>query len=161
MEQHMKDNPQTPLSNLISLAQTKKLPYITHYMKLKEKYTSSENCMETLKSEYRLKWTTQINKASIDPDSKLGAYKRVNPNLISPIYKVSFETERILLTRYRKGNHNLQIEKGRFTYPRTPCEERCVYVTLLYKLWNTVCSLVISSLMPDKASHLQRHYLKP
>ena len=124
MEQHMKDNPQTPLSILISLAQTKKLPYITHYMKLKEKYTSPENCMETLKSEYRLKWTTQINKASIDPDSKLGAYKRVNPDLISPIYKVSFETERILLTRYRTGNHNLQIEKGRFTYPRIPREER-------------------------------------
>ena len=80
--------------------------------------------METLKSEYRLKWTTQINKASIDPDSKLGAYKRVNPDLISPIYKVSFETERILLTRYRTGNHNLQIEKGRFTYPRIPREER-------------------------------------
>ena len=93
-------------------------------MKLKEKYTSPENCMETLKSEYRLKWTTQINKASIDPDSKLGAYKRVNPDLISPIYKVSFETERILLTRYRTGNHNLQIEKGRFTYPRIPREER-------------------------------------
>ena len=88
MEQHMKDKPQTPLSNLISLAQTKKLPYITHYMKLKEKYTSPENCMETLKSEYRQKWTTQINKASIDPDSKFGAYKRVNPNFISPIYKV-------------------------------------------------------------------------
>ena len=76
--------------------------------------------MDSLKSDYQLKWKSRINISSNDPDSKLGTYKNINPDLHPPISKITFETERILLTRYRTGNHKLFIERGRFTYPKTP-----------------------------------------
>ena len=50
----------------------------------------------------------------IDVDSKLGTYLQVNPSLESPVYSDDvFEIERIHITRFRTGSHNL-IEIGRF-----------------------------------------------
>ena len=50
-----------------------------------------------------------------DIDSKLGAYYEVKPQITQPNYaKMNLhEIERILLTRYRTGSHNLRIETGR------------------------------------------------
>ena len=48
-------------------------------------------------------------------DSKLGTYLQVNPSLESPVFKDDvFEIERIHITRFRTGSHNLLIETGRF-----------------------------------------------
>ena len=58
-------------------------------------------------------------------DSRLGVYLNVNPNLISPIQRSDIlEFERVLVTRYRCGSHNLKIESGRLCNPKIPREER-------------------------------------
>ena len=69
-----------------------------------------------------------IHEASvIDPMSKLGAYYLVNPECNTD-YKVNYknlhELERITMTRFRTGSHNLQIELGRHTNPITPRDQR-------------------------------------
>ena len=59
---------------------------------------------------------TSIKAAHVtDADSKLGTYFQVNPSLMTPIYNEhTFEIERIHITRFRTGSHNLLIETGRF-----------------------------------------------
>ena len=76
-----------------------------------------------MEAEYRMKWKTTI-EGTLDRDSRLGTYIQVNPSLSTPVYinAVMFETDRIILTRFRCGSHSLAIEKGR--YSNTPCDER-------------------------------------
>ena len=64
--------------------------------------------------------------AAYDIDSKLGTYLQINPSLSAPSYmfKSCFETDRLLLTRFRCGLHSSLIEKGRFmNVPR--CDRLC------------------------------------
>ena len=69
--------------------------------------------------------TLSYHKA-IDPQGKLGTYARVNPTMETPqCYSTAlpmFEPDRILLSRFRTGSHNLRIESGRWS--RLPREER-------------------------------------
>ena len=55
-----------------------------------------------------------------DIDSRVAPYKQINPTLTAPPYfkEILFETDRILLTRFRCGSHSLFIEKGRFSNVR-------------------------------------------
>ncbi len=65
----------------------------------------------------------------------------VNPSLKPPSIKATFEIERIMLTRYRTGNHNLLIERGRFKYPKIPREDRlCLCNTDIQTLEHCVCN---------------------
>ena len=69
------------------------------------------------------------NKSKIretnDPLSKLGVYLSLNPNLSKPEYdRDQFEIDRIRVTRYRVGSHNLKIETGRMYQPIIPREDR-------------------------------------
>ena len=58
-------------------------------------------------------------------DLKLGTYLQINPKLEAPLYSdAMFELERILISRYRTGSHNLRIETGRQRCPITRREER-------------------------------------
>ena len=70
----------------------------------------------SLEADYRQKWKESINLAAVtDPDSKLGTYNRINPDLkpySAP--KGMLEGERKLLTRFRTGSHSLAVELGRF-----------------------------------------------
>ena len=65
------------------------------------------------------------SKSNNDVDSRLGVYLEVNPNLTAPsqCYDI-LECERVLITRYRCGSHNLNIEAGRLCKPIIPREER-------------------------------------
>ena len=65
-----------------------------------------------------------VDEVNTDPDSKLGTYYRINPNLNSYILRpqLILEAERILITRFRTGSHSLAIELGRYT--NTPREHR-------------------------------------
>ena len=56
-------------------------------------------------------------------NSKLGTYMLINPNFEKPTYIDKLEFQRVSITRYRTGSHNLMIEKGRRP-PRIPQEER-------------------------------------
>ena len=64
-----------------------------------------------------------VNAALIDPDSKLGTYLLVNPELKTPEYDLKFEFQRVVVTRYRTGSHNLRIEKDR-RIPNSKREDR-------------------------------------
>ena len=55
----------------------------------------------------------------------MSAYLFVNPTLQAPSFPDSlFELEMIHITRFRSGSHNLCIESGRYTVPKTPREMR-------------------------------------
>ena len=41
------------------------------------------------------------NSAIIDPDSKLGTYLMVNPELKAPVFDNKFEFQGVFITRYR------------------------------------------------------------
>ena len=57
-----------------------------------------------------------------DGDSRLGTYLLVNPTLVKPVYVEKMEFQRVCITRYRTGSHNLKIESGRT--PHIPRDER-------------------------------------
>ena len=66
-----------------------------------------------------------IAKSNNDAESRLGVYLQVNPNLTPPVQRNELlEFERVLLTRYRCGSHNLLIEVGRMSNPKIPREDR-------------------------------------
>ena len=67
-----------------------------------------------LKEQYSSFWATRIDQcASDDSESKLGVYKQANLKLKPYTTKQLVpEFERIHVTRYRTGSHNLQIENG-------------------------------------------------
>ena len=112
-------NVNSPLFNLIQKARDINLPYITYYENLISKYKSAEICYKELKLECIHSMTQKIRNAFVnDPNSKLGTYLQVNPDLTTPKYSDSmYEIERIHVTRFRTGSHNLAIETGRFNSP--------------------------------------------
>ena len=86
-------------------------------------------------------------EGNADPDSRLGAYLQCNPSLVCPSSLPAFEPERITVTRYRTGSHQLKIETGRFAAPRIPREERlCLCGTAVQTLSHCFlsCPLLIS-----------------
>ena len=58
-------------------------------------------------------------------NSKLGTYFQVNPTLERPTYNDKTEFQRICITRYRTGSHNLAIEKGRMNGSTARDERLC------------------------------------
>ena len=79
---------------------------------------------ELKKSSRSLQHNKIRSKAEEDPDSRLGVYFGLNPELKSPLFSPMLEGERIMITRYRCGSHNLKIETGRMCCPKIPREER-------------------------------------
>ena len=116
--------PNSYMSKLISLATEKKIPYIRYYKSLAESYSNAKTCKAELRQQHHTKWSSRINQSSADDtDSKLGVYKQINPELQQYTNDQPIpEFERIHITRYRTGSHNLQIEKGR--HSRIPRENR-------------------------------------
>ena len=104
------------LYKIIQKAKGINLPYVQYYETLIAKYDCASNCENSLRLEHRRKLVTSIKAAhDTDADSKLGTYFQVNPSLMTPIYNEhTFEIERIHITRFRTGSHNLLIETGRF-----------------------------------------------
>ena len=102
------------------------MPYLRYYEKLQADYENTEACEEILTQTFRDTYTAKIHQKAEDQNSRFGAYLLVNPNLEPPSqnYDCKPEFERILITRYRSGSHNLKIETGRFSIPRIPSEER-------------------------------------
>lgn len=76
-----------------------------------------------MKADIRSTFERKIRAASDeDCDSRLGAYILINPTLVKPSYDEKLEFQRVCVTRYRTGSHNLKIEAGRTPY--IPREER-------------------------------------
>jgi len=165
IESYTETQPDAPLSKLVKYAKLVKLPYIMHYMNITEKYKSPENCYQSLTSSFTQSWSNKIRTNS-DENSKLGAYLKVNKNLDTPNYNNLFEIERISLTQYRTGSHNLMIELGRYTIPSTPREDRlckcnemqtlehCIlYCTLLAEARKQITTTDLMSALNDSNIH--------
>ena len=73
-------------------------------------------CERALREEHGSALKAKIRAAHrTDFDSKLGTYLQVNPSLETPVHNNDiFEIERIHVTRFHTGSHNLLIETGRF-----------------------------------------------
>ena len=98
--------------------------YIKYYRSLTTKYTDLKTCNATLKGNFSNSMRAKFEKtANEDPDSKLGTYLMINPELKSPDFTQKFEFQRVKVTRYRTGSHNLRIEKDR-RFPNSRREDR-------------------------------------
>ena len=103
-----------------------------------------------LQNDYIMSWKNKfVFAANTDPDSKLGTYYRINPNLNSYVPKpqLILEAERKVITRFRTGSHSLGIELGR--YSNTPRERRlCECKLAVQTIWHifSECPLTIALL---------------
>ena len=112
LQSFLHDHPGHHIKSLINIAG--ECGYIRYFKELHAKYANPTACENTLKSEFRASITQLIrNENEKDEDSRLGAYFLVNPNLCKPSHDDIIEFQRVCITRYRTGSHNLRIEKGR------------------------------------------------
>ena len=80
-------------------------------------------CGKSIINDFKTLFEEKIHAAAaLDLDSRLGAYLAINPSLSKPSYTEKLEFQRVYITRYRTGSHNLKIETGRNPY--IPREER-------------------------------------
>ena len=116
------------LGKLITKAKELDIQYIGYYVELEEKYNTPKYCRQVISDTYKNDWKELISHAyENDNDSKLGSYYIVNPDMKNPnirYNKRTFEIDRILITRFRTGSHNLFVETGRYRNPRVKREER-------------------------------------
>ena len=118
----MENNPDHYIAKLIKLGEN--TAYIKHYRNLVLKYNDPINCAKTLETKFRNDFIARILEAEVrDQNSKLGTYILVNPSLAKPLYDKIIECERVMITRYRTGSHNLRIERDRFL-PNSKREDR-------------------------------------
>ena len=128
LQTYLDHEPNHPLNNLIEQGLELDIPFLKHYIKLKNDYGTPETCETVLKQRFYNDTADMIRtKANGDDISRLGTYIKVNPQLKQPDQLINskiLEFERILITRYRTGCHNLRIESGRHCNPPLPREER-------------------------------------
>ena len=128
LQTYLDHEPNHPLNNLIEQGLELDIPFLKHYIKLKNDYGTPETCETVLKQRFYNDTADMIRtKANGDDISRLGTYIKVNPQLKQPDQLINskiLEFERILITRYRTGCHNLRIESGRHCNPPLRREER-------------------------------------
>ena len=136
------------ISKLVKIAENLNVGYLKFYKDLQQRFVNAERCEKILQEEFKTKCVDKIRlKAANDMNSKLGSYYEVNPNLVKPLYKEKLEFERICITRYRTGSHNLKIELGRRNYPSVPRHERlCICNSDIQTLKHCLlyCPLLVS-----------------
>ena len=126
LNEYLLENPEHPLAALIKQGRDMNLKYTAYYDNLEREFQTPEECEKQLRERYRNDWDARIRqKAGSDEQSRCGVYLLVNPGLTPPTRKPNLlELERILLSRYRCGSHNLRIETGRMCNPFLPRDER-------------------------------------
>ena len=122
LKDYVIEHPDSALTHLLGIANEMNLPYTRWYKDLEAEYGHPAACKRGIESSFRTKWRADIENSAHDIDSRLGTYIRVNPTLSTPNYITMFETDRLMVTRFRTGSHSLLVEKGRYT--KTPREDR-------------------------------------
>ena len=84
-------------------------------MHLAESFENVEECEEKLVEVFKTSYENKIKHAADDRDSRLGTYLTINPSLSKPEFDDKLEFQRVCISRYRTGSHNLKIESGRLT----------------------------------------------
>ena len=112
------DNPSSPISVVFLQALNRNIPFLRHYKKLELAYITPQRCYDEQTNEHQIKCTEKIKeKFDADPDSPLGTYNSINPDLRAPDHNFNVschELDRKILTKYRTGCHKLKIQTGRF-----------------------------------------------
>ena len=110
------------ISKLIHTAEESE--FVRYYKDLEHHYNTPCEYERLMKNDFQDAIKEKLQTAAQqDVNSKLGTYSILNPNLLKPKYEYKLEFQRVMITRYRTGAHNLMIEKGR-RQPRIPQEER-------------------------------------
>ena len=122
IENIMNSDPNHYITKLVNVGENTE--YIKYYRNLMTKYTDLKTCNDTMKNNFRSSARLKIERAAQDdPGSKLGTYMMINPELKAPDHGQKFEFQRVMITRYRTGSHNLRIEKDR-RIPNSKREDR-------------------------------------
>ena len=111
------EHPTSPISVIIQLALDQNTQFLRHYVKLEHTMKTPEQCYNHHVNEHKQQIEQKVlEKFNVDPDSILGTYHRVNPELNSPELNQNTscnEMDRKIITRYRTGCHKLKIQTGR------------------------------------------------
>ena len=92
----------------------------------------------SIEGRHRSCWRDTITSAAVNvPDSRLGTYLHVNPDLKPhvPILQNLLDDEWKLVTRVRTGPHSLSIELGRFSGSPRP-NRLCSCLTSIQTIWH-------------------------
>ena len=115
----IQDSPDSPIVSIYKTAIEKKIPFIKHYIELHNKFCDENECYKHfLNVEQSNRKRRLLAAHEVDPNGVKGTYVSVNPPLESPQYYSKYylnETDRLLLTKYRTGSHDLNIQKGRYS----------------------------------------------
>ena len=142
VKKYVNENPNSALKYLLDVALDSNINYVKFYQNLENHHISPTQCFKNHKQMFLQKWKLSFENAVDDIDSKLGTYLQINPTLSVPSYMFQscFETDRLLLTRFRCG----LIEKGRFmNVPR--CDRLCPCGNGVQNILHcfSVCSLTL------------------
>ena len=124
---YLSENPDHPLGQIIAQGKEIRLPYLEYYERLQAEYADVKVCEESLTQNFHDACLLKIRqKAEEDEHSRFGVYLQVNLQLEYPThnYQQIPEFERVLITQYQSGSHNLKIETGRLCNPTIPRDER-------------------------------------
>ena len=114
-----REYPNSPVSAIYKLALDSNTQFIRHYRKLENMFNTPKECYDHYVQEYEENLRSKIHqKFNADPDSALGTYCRVNPDLKTPTFNKNVachELDRKIITRYRTGCHMLKIQAGRLS----------------------------------------------
>ena len=117
VNQDCRDNPESPVSVVLRQAIDQNTQFLRHYIKLERTFTSPQQWFDQHINEQKQQTELKIHeKFESDPDSILGTYLRVNPDLKVPEFNNNIschELDRKTITRYRTGCHKLKIQMGR------------------------------------------------
>ncbi len=117
VKQDCRDNPNSPVSVVLQQALDQNTQFLRHYIKLERTFISPQRCFDQHVDEHKQQIEQKIRqKFDSDPDSILGTYHRVNPDLQVPEFNNNIachEVDRKTITRYRTGCHKLKIQTGR------------------------------------------------
>ena len=149
VKQDCMNHPESPVSVIIKQALDENTPFLRHYSKLERIFVSPQGCFDHHVEEHKQLIEQKIRqKFASDPDSILGTYHRINPDLIVPEFNnntICHELDRKVITKYRTGSHKLKIQTGRLVGDERDlrlCSCNCDVQTLSHVLFS--CPLTAS-----------------
>ena len=87
MKQDIANNPQSPVSIVLQQGIDQNTQFLRHYIKLERSFTTPQECFNEHINQLKQQAELKIHmKFESDPDSILGTYLRVNPDLKVPEY---------------------------------------------------------------------------
>ena len=117
LKQGCTNNPTSTISRIVEDAIRSNTPFHRYYIKLDGMFENINQCYDFYVNEHKQLIKEKVNhNFLLNPDSILGTYIRINPQLeASPIYKDlnCHEIDRERISRYRAGSHKLNIQAGR------------------------------------------------